>query len=202
MAEGALGKLYGASLYFIADQTRLHSPQYQSSWYASKERAGGGNLIWLGIHYVDALQFISGQTVSRVSGFAANVGGTPLQVEDSAAVVMEFNGGMVGTLTSGYYLDRGYQGQIRIWGSAGWIHADLISGASLEWRLYGSNRTEKLAAPPDAANGLYARFIQAAVDAARGAAAPPVTGTECVSALHAVFALYDAASSGRTQRLA
>jgi predicted dehydrogenase len=202
VSDGALGKLYGATLCFIADQTRLRSPQYQSSWYADKERAGGGNLIWLGIHYVDALQFITGQSVSRVCGFAANVGGTPLQVEDAAAVVMEFDGGMVGTLESGYYLDRGYQSQIRIWGSAGWIYADLISGAPMEWRLYRSDASEKLAPPPDAANGLYAQFIQAAVDAARGTAAPPVTGTECVRALRVVFALYDAASGGRAQRLA
>src|SRR5215471_5639509 len=95
VAEGAIGRLYGASLCFIADQTRLHSPQYQASWYASKQRAGGGNLVWLGIHYVDAVQFIAGQTVSRVCGFAANTGGTPISVEDSAAVVMEFAGGMV-----------------------------------------------------------------------------------------------------------
>ncbi len=201
VADGAIGRLYGASLCFIADQTRLHSPQYQSSWYASKERAGGGNLIWLGIHYVDALQFISGRNVSRVCGFAANTGGTPIPVEDSAAMVMEFEGGMVGTLQTGYYLDRGYQSQIRIWGSDGWIYADLISGAPLEWRLYRTDGEKKLAPPPGMTDTLYPQFIQAAIDAARGAAAPPVTGTECEKALRVVFALYEAASRGRAQGL-
>jgi len=115
---------------------------------------------------------------------------------------MEFDGGMVGTLQCGYYLDRGYQSQIRIWGSAGWIYADLISGAPLEWHLYNSEGVQKLAPPPGVTDSLYAQFIQAAVDATRGAGAAPVTGSECVNALRVVFALYEAASRGRAQALA
>jgi predicted dehydrogenase len=75
VSQGALGKLYGATAWFVADQARLRKPAYHSSWVASKRHAGGGHLIWLGIHYVDLLQFISGQRIGRVCGFTANVGG-------------------------------------------------------------------------------------------------------------------------------
>jgi len=199
--EGALGKLYGASLYFIADQTRLRASQYHQSWYASKERAGGGHLIWLGIHYVDLAQFITGQTVARVCGFAENVGGQPIDVEDSASVALEFSGGMLATLQSGYYLDHGYHSQIRIWGSNGWLRTDLVSGSPLEWHLNRASGIEKMASAQGKDNS-YRSFVQAAVDAARGISPPPVTGTECLKALEAVFALYQASAAGRVQNIA
>src|SRR5260370_1397819 len=61
--SGMLGKLYGVDMYTIADQTRLKNPEYQRAWYASKSRAGGGHLMWLGIHYLDLIQYISGDRI-------------------------------------------------------------------------------------------------------------------------------------------
>lgn len=198
--SGALGKLYGSSMHFIADQARLRKPEYQASWFASKERAGGGHLLWLGIHYVDAAQFISGQMITRVCGFTGNVGGQPINVEDAAAVTLEFQDGMLGTMHSGYYLDHGYHGQIRIWGSDGWLRADLISGEPLEWYLNAGKEVHKLAGPPGRAD-TYVPFLEAVVDSVRLDTPPPVSGAECLQALRAVFGLYDAASTGRTQNL-
>jgi predicted dehydrogenase len=199
--SGSLGKLYGATAFFIADQTRLRSPKYQASWFASKARAGGGFLIWLGIHYVDALQYITGQNVAGVCGFTANVGGQPIDVEDAAAITMEFNGGMVATLQTGYYLDRHYHGQIRIWGSDGWLRADLINGTPMEWHLNSEQQVRQMAAPPNASE-TYPAFIRAVVDSVRTGGAPLVTGDECLHVLRAIFAAYTAASTGRTQKLA
>ena len=36
--SGSLGDFYGTEIHTIADQTRLKSPEYQNSWYASKGR--------------------------------------------------------------------------------------------------------------------------------------------------------------------
>jgi UDP-N-acetyl-2-amino-2-deoxyglucuronate dehydrogenase len=199
--QGALGKLYGATAWFVADQARLRTSAYHDSWFASKKHAGGGNLIWLGIHYVDALQFITGQRIERVCGFAANVGGQPMDVEDTAAVALEFEGGMVGTLQSGYYLDRSYHSQIGIWGADGWLRADLISGAPLEWHLNSEQQVRQLA-PPVPAQDAYAPFIQAVLDSVRNGTPPPVESTECLQVLRAVFGLYEAAASGQTRMLA
>lgn len=118
---GSLGKLYGASIHYVADQARLAGKEYQQSWFASKSRAGGGHLLWLGIHYVDTVQHITGQRIQQVCGFARNVGGQPLDVEDAAAMAFTFGNGMVGTLHSGYYLDRGKQCLVTVWGSNGWL---------------------------------------------------------------------------------
>jgi predicted dehydrogenase len=198
---GTLGKLYGASMYFLADQTRLRSSQYHQSWAASKDRSGGGHLIWLGIHYVDVVQFICGQQVVKVCGFTANVGGQPLDVEDSAAVSMAFEGGMLGTLQSGYYLDRDYQSLIQIWGSEGWLRMDLVSGAPLEWHSNGASGIETFAAPADILMNLYPLFVQEVIDSVRHGSPPPVAASEALQTLKVVFGLYQAASGGLTQQI-
>ena len=48
-----------------------------ASWFASRERAGGGHLAWLGIHYVDLIQFVTAQKIVEVSALTANAGGQP-----------------------------------------------------------------------------------------------------------------------------
>ena len=47
-------------MHTIADQKRLTDPSYHDRWEASVERAGGGHLIWLGIHFLDMASFITG----------------------------------------------------------------------------------------------------------------------------------------------
>ena len=51
--SGAIGKIFGIEMHMVADQTRLTRPGYGERWEASKARAGGGHLIWLGIHWLD-----------------------------------------------------------------------------------------------------------------------------------------------------
>ena len=85
----------------------MESHEYWRSWYASKEKAGGGHLAWLGVHYIDLVQFITGQKIQQVCGFVANVGGQPFEVEDSAVLSLRFEGGALGTLTPAYYIECG-----------------------------------------------------------------------------------------------
>lgn len=191
---GSIGKLYGASMYFLADQTRLASPAYQKSWVASKTTAGGGHLIWLGIHYIDAIQFITGQRIAKVCGFIDNAGGQPIDVEDSAAVAMQFHSGMVATMQSGYYLDRGYQSQIHIWGSGGWLKADLVADAPLRWYTNSNSRIEMLSPDHGAQANAYPHFVQSVINALLHGTPPPVTAEESLLALKVIFGLYTSAS--------
>jgi len=119
--EGTIGKIYGVEMTLLADQTRLANPAYHKSWYAHKERAGGGFLSWLGIHWLDLSMYLTESSITDVSGFTALVGGQPISVEDSAALAFRYEAGFLGTLTSGYFMNRGYQSMIKIWGSKGWL---------------------------------------------------------------------------------
>ncbi len=198
---GSLGKLYGANMYFLADQTRLRGKVYQQSWMASKQTAGGGHLIWLGIHYLDAIQFITGQRISRICGFIENAGGEPMDVEDSASVAMQFDRGLLATLQSGYYLDRSYQSQIRVWGSEGWLNIDLVAAAPLQWYSNRSGQIENFEAAPDGQSNAYPHFIQAVINSLRQGTTPPITAEESLQTLNAVFGLYRAAASHYEQQL-
>jgi predicted dehydrogenase len=200
--SGALGKLYGAATVYISDQTRLKSPQYQASWFASKQKAGGGDLVLHGIHEIDVLQFVTGDRIRRVGGFSRNVGGLPIDIEDSNAVAFDFASGMLGTMQSGYYLDKGYRDQLSVWGSDGWLVMRDPGEPRLEWRSTRPGAPAELQTfkPPEIDGWLAT--VQAAVDAARGTEKPFVTGRECLSVIRVIFGLYRAAATGAAQTIA
>ena len=201
--KGYLGKPYSATMDWIADQTRLTRPEFHGLWVASKAKAGGGKLIYHGIHYLDVLQYLIEDRIDRISALCENVGGQPIDVEDAAVVTFRMRGGLVGTLNAGYYLDRSKQNQIRLWGSKGWMHLELTSGEPLKW--YSTH--------PEAPRGVqffpyqdnptqrYGSLVHAAVDFARGQAPPPMTAEECLHLMRVVFAAYRSAETGRTQDL-
>ena len=131
--SGFLGKLYGNQVFQVKDQTRLTRPSYQDSWFAFKDKAGGGHLIWLGIHNLDLIQYLADDPIAKVSAVCRNVGGQPVEIEDAEALALQFKNGMVGTFHGGYYLEQGgYQSAVTIWGSKGWLR---ISGSRHQIRF-------------------------------------------------------------------
>ena len=202
VGSGRIGKIYAVEAHIIADQTRLTRESYRNKWYSMKARAGGGHLIWLGIHWLDLVLYITGLSVEQVAGFAGVVGGQEIDIEDSAAVTLKFSGGTFGTMTSGYYLDKGYHSHIKIWGSHGWLQFAAVEGTPLEWYSTkdGENSKVQRVEYPDRFPG-YAPLVRACVRASAGLEDPPITGPECLHVLETIFAFYKAAETGRTQKV-
>ena len=198
--EGRLGKLYGMEIHLVADQTRLKSPSYRQSWSGQKARAGGGHLTWLGIHWLDLALFITGAEVEAVAGFSGIVGGQPMDVEDANAAALKFAGGYFGTLTSGYYLDRGYHQHIKVWGEKGWLELNHQPEVSLKWYSTAEPKVSGIQSytPPNEPTG-YTPWVHACARAAAGLQDPPVTGREGLRVLDAIYAFYEAAKSGQTK---
>ena len=199
--SGQFGKIYGCELHIIADQTRLKSPAYQKAWFADRARSGGGHLIWLGIHWLDLVMHITGSKIIEAAGFTGIVGGQPLKIEDSAAMALRFDNGTFGTITSGYYLDRGYHSHVKIWGSDGWLQLDPHGGEPLQWysTKEKSPMVKKYDGPADAVS--YTPLVKACVRASLDLQPPPITGAESLHVLETVFACYRAAETGRTQKV-
>ncbi len=207
--EGRIGKIYGSELHLIADQTRLSRPGYQQSWYAQKARGAGGHLIWLGIHWIDLVMYLTGSSIVEVAGVTGVVGGQPLDVEDSAALAVRFDNGTLGTVTSGYYLDKGYHSHIKIWGSKGWLQIERHGGSPLRWYSTADGAGDSTGdgapkvreyKPPEGPTG-YSPFVASCVRASMGLQPPPLTADESLRALKTVFASYRAAETGRSQRI-
>lgn len=199
--SGQIGKLFGCELHIVADQTRLKSATYHQSWFADKARAGGGHLIWLGIHWLDLAMYMTGSKIVEVAGFTGIVGGQPLKAEDSAAMALRFDNGSFGTMTSGYYLDKGYHSHIKIWGSQGWVQLDPHGGEPLQWYSTKDSppQIKKYEGPVE--QGSYTPLVKECVRAAMGLAPPPLTGAESLHVLKTVFACYRAAETGHSQRV-
>lgn len=195
MAAGTFGKFYGMEMHLVADQTRLTRPAYHKTWTASKARAGGGHLIWLGIHWLDLAMYITGQGIGKVAGFTANVGGQPIDTEDAAAITFQFSGGALGTLTSGYYVDRGKQSHFQFWGEKGWMRiAQDSADRRLEWQVFGGPVQWANPAGPTG----YTPWVRHVVRSAMGQEKPVLNAKESLRALRTVFAGYRAAEGGRT----
>ena len=192
VASGQIGQPYGVTMNWVADQTRVRRPEWQRGWHASKARAGGGKLIYHGIHYLDLIRWWVDSPVAEVCGFCRNVGGQPIETEDAAVISMRFANGMVGTLNAGYYLDRGYSRSVLLWGSKGWVRYD--PAVPIEWYTPASG-VQRLG---DETGDAYHFLMQAAVDFVRGAAPPVMTTSESLEVIRAVFAGYRAAESGRS----
>lgn len=193
-----IGRIYGVELHLVADQTRLTRPAYHKTWIAQKARAGGGHLIWLGIHWLDLAMFVTRSKIRAVAGFTANVGGQPIDTEDSAAVAMRFENGALGTITSGYYLDEGYHSMLKVWGSHGWAEMRKHGGPGLEW--YSTKETAPAVhrVNKDEEPSGYTPFVRKVVRSAAGLEPPPVTTDDSLNALKVVFAAYRAAETGCT----
>lgn len=199
--SGQIGKLYGCELHIVADQTRLTKPAYHQSWFADKARAGGGHLIWLGIHWLDLAMFMTGSKIVEAAGFTGIVGGQPLKAEDSAAMALKFDNGSFGTMTSGYYLDKGYHSHIKIWGSHGWVQLDPHGGEPLQWYSTKDSPPQIKKYEGPAEQGSYTPLVKECVRAAMGLAPPPLTAAESLHVLKTVFACYRAAETGHSQRV-
>jgi predicted dehydrogenase len=202
IADGAIGKIFGMEMHLIADQTRLTRESYQKQWFTQKNRAGGGHLIWLGIHWLDLAMDIMQSSITEVAGFTANVGGQPIDVEDSAAAALKFDNGTLGTLTSGYYLDKGYNSHMKIWGTGGWLHLEPVKEEPLTWyTAQGTHAGEvRTWTGPKEPRG-YTPFVDAAITACANMTDPPISNEDSLRALKTVFAIYSAAATGRATRV-
>ncbi len=199
---GQIGKVYGIEMHIVADQTRLKSASYKKRWYAQKARAGGGHLAWLGIHWLDLATYLTGTHATHITGFTSNVGGQPIDVEDSAAGTLRYANGTLGTITSGYYLERGYHTHIKVWGSLGWVLLEEYGGDGLTWESWKAGAPKGVQTWKDE-NGPkgYTPFVQAAVRAAAGLAEAPISSTDSLRAIRMVYGLYKAQSTGQTQAI-
>ena len=201
--SGKLGKIYGLEMHLVADQTRLTRPDYHRQWFAQRSRSGGGHLIWLGIHWLDLAMFLTDATISSVCGFTANVGGQPIDIEDSAAATLQFSNGTLGTLTSGYYLDKGYHTHIKIWGAAGWLRIQTVAEPRLQWVTNTGADAGQLQSwkPAQRVSG-YTPFVASAIKACSENTTPPISNFDSLRALKTVFGIYESAQTGRAIQVA
>ena len=199
--SGTIGKVYSATIDIVSDQPRMWRQDYLASWRSKRSTAGGGHLVTTGIHHIDLCAYIMGQTIRRVHGFSRNVGGSPSEVDDANAIILETSGGAVATLQSGCYRDRGYESRIMLWGSSGWVRLSVQPSAPMEWYSSASGRVERFEDTTGYFDHEYLPLVQSAVNTARGIELPAVTVAEGLNVVRTLFGVYEAAKTGRVQQI-
>jgi UDP-N-acetyl-2-amino-2-deoxyglucuronate dehydrogenase len=216
IAEGAIGRIYGFQVLSVATQSHLRDPE--NNWTFSREKAGGGHLIWLGCHYIDLLRFVSGQEVSRVSTITGVPSGLDLEVEEGAALSMALDSGALGTANFGYYLDGksplgGHQSGLTFWGEMGWLRMRPGEDDEVPLEIY-SHHPRYAAVPyrtihythasvPKAYGSAWGLdFMNQFLSACRDGSEPPLTASDAGAVLRVIDAAYESAESGCTVTVA
>jgi predicted dehydrogenase len=114
---GLLGKPYSVEIRFITSSVARRKPD---TWYMQRAQSGGGILNWLGCHWFDLMRYLTSADVRKVSAIEANVSGQPVDIEDAAAVSLQFTNGMIGSLHAGYFTSGDGEISIGLRGSEGW----------------------------------------------------------------------------------
>jgi len=113
IGEGAVGKIVFAGIHWA-----FLYPKTEGAWRQIPELGGGGALADVGCHSFDLLEML----VGRISRLAA-VTGTVIQdyeVDDVATVLIEFESGAQGTVTTSFCLsDSVMPPSVGIYGSGG-----------------------------------------------------------------------------------
>ncbi|GAA5123720.1 Gfo/Idh/MocA family oxidoreductase [Alloalcanivorax gelatiniphagus] len=143
VADGRLGTLHHVRAQYLQDW--IVDPQAPLSWRLDKSKAGSGALGDIGAHIIDLAQFITGDSIRRVTGRlhtfveerplpsehaglsgTAGAGTGPVTVDDAATFLAEFGGGAMGVFEATRFAN-GRKNAIRIEvnGSAGSLAFDF-----------------------------------------------------------------------------
>lgn len=156
VASGALGDIYAANLVFH----NAYGPD--KSWFYDRKLSGGGCVIDLGIHLVDAALWMLG--FPEVTGVTSRVYAEgkllrpPLEVvEDFATAKLEFANGATADIACSWRLPAGQDCVIaaEFYGTRGGVAFRNVNGSFYDFiaeRYEGTKRTQ-LASPPDAWSG-------------------------------------------------
>lgn len=204
IAAGALGRLLSAEAIVVTSSVRVRDP---SNHLFDRERSGHGILLWLGIHEVDGLLWLTGDPIVEVQAAIGNVGGEAIGVEDAASIAIRFQGGALGTLhlanalprpaTDGYIALRGTHGSIKLTSDRvmTWIGA-----GSRDDPLQGEERRYTTARTGGYGPGALLQ-IRDLLDSIQGGREPKVTGLDLVRALEVIDAAYESADLGRPRQV-
>ena len=149
--EGNLGRIYHAKATWM----RRNGIPGMGGWFTSKELAGGGPLIDLGVHMVDMALYLMGDPeVESVScatyaelgprgrggwqGLGLMRGDKPYEVEDLATAFIRLSGGATLNLETGWavYRESSDDFGVTLYGTDG--------GAEMKVRNYGTSDTLRI----------------------------------------------------------
>jgi predicted dehydrogenase len=195
--DGAIGVPH-----FIRARLSHAGPQLWApgqSWFLSREQAGGGAMLDLGVHVVDLAIWMMGE-IGAVIGRVGTVR-SDLEVEDNGAMIVEFRSGAMGVIEASWTSNPGLA-SLEIYGTEGRIlsgypRLDIAIQRSNGNSPAGYSREEILRRFD--ARDLMAPSRELAsvfVAAIKGEAIPSPDGVDGMRAVEAIEACYRSSRTG------
>ncbi len=106
--SGKLGKILRFESNFLTNGPENWSVDgAKNLWFFDKAKAGMGAMGDVGIHKVDLVRYMLGEKFTQVSSFLSTLDkkdseGNPIEVEDSAVILLKAKSGILGTVSVGW----------------------------------------------------------------------------------------------------
>jgi UDP-N-acetyl-2-amino-2-deoxyglucuronate dehydrogenase len=189
----------------IAGRVRWYRPpEYYSSskWRGTWALDGGGALMNQAIHTVDLVQWLFGPVARVSSAVATRI--HEIEVEDTAAAVLEFSSGALGVIEATTSLYPGYPRRLEVTGSEGTVilEGDTISQRDLRGAAGVADTTppprlENVASPVVSDASAHQRVFEDFIAAIREGREPATNGREARRSVELVETIYAAARQQR-----
>lgn len=197
--EGRPGRLLSTESVFNTSSPFVRDP---ANHLFSHELQGGGILIWLGVHEIDQLLWMTGERIVEVQALAGQVNDAGIDVEDVMSLAFRYESGAIGTMhcafvlprtmSTGYLAIRGEHGSLSVKfdGSVSWFGAgDRDDPVREETFSYSTT-------PLPGYGSMAPAVIRDLLMSIEEDRQPLANGNALIAALGVIDAAYEAARSG------
>jgi len=186
--EGAVGRALWAR------QVEKHGGPY-SPWFFDRTEAGGGALMDMGCHGIEALRFVFDRPAVRAvsARLATTIHSDKTDLDDDAEVRLELASGVTLVSESSWAVQSGMQSTLEVHGSEGSLFVDLMGETGLRLAKKGGAVTRPTVDPllEHGYVGELAHFLAGA-----GGAKVEETGEDGRAVLELLLAAYASAGQG------
>jgi predicted dehydrogenase len=200
VASGRLGKVFKAKSHAIW----LYEGPRPESWFVQRKFAGGGALADMGVHSIDTLRFVLGGACPRKVFANADTHFRDIELDDTATLLLEFEGGIVGLIEAGWYhwYADGLEGYTQVFGTKGYARA-LPSELHAPTEGVWSVTTPKMPARRQQCDlPMYQAQMDHFVDCVLNDREPTPNGMDGLWALRVLEAAYRSAETGEAVQIA
>lgn len=199
LRQGRAGELLSTEVVFNTSSPAVRDP---ANHLFRRDLQGGGILLWLGIHDIDQLLWLTGERIVAVQAMSTSGARAGIDVEDTTSVSLAYANGAIGTLHCACVLPRSVsEGYLAVRGTSGSV--SVAFDGSVHWIGSGSARDpvieEELTYTNWAVPG-YGAMAPALIDDLLGAIEedrePLANGDALIAALRVIDAAYESAATG------
>lgn len=189
------------SVFKVKAQVVWEEGPASDSWYVCPEYAGGGALTDMGVHPIDTISFLFHDNIRPTRVFAQTEAHfRPIDVEDTANVIIEYDNGMAALLEAGFYhnFSDGLPGSVQVFGTEGYART---FPTELHCRIEGAWGQYRPCMPPRRQHqdlAMYAAQLDHFVDCVLNDKPPTPGGSQGQRAVAVLEAAYRSARSGES----